>query len=73
VTTGDGGGGSGCPKREMCEVVFSHISFAPSAGVMRALYCETRFQVCARFLRAESGLPVPPTLRPDGSERRTGG
>ncbi|GEJ56505.1 hypothetical protein [Anaeromyxobacter diazotrophicus] len=67
------GSGGGCPKRAMCDAVFAHVTFAPSAGVVRALYCEARFEACERFRLAAAGRPVPPTLRPDGTERRSAG
>jgi hypothetical protein len=68
MTRPNGAPASACPKREQCEAAFSHISFAPSVGVLRALYCESRYEACERYKRLASGQAVPPTLLPDGRD-----
>jgi len=62
--TTPGGAPGACPERERCKAVFT--AMTTMAGVWKALYCEGRFDTCARYRRAQAREPVPPHLLPNG-------
>lgn len=47
--------------------VFPLVSGKTSLQVMQIMYCESRYERCARYRSAQDGVAPPRTLLPDGT------
>lgn len=56
-----------CPNLKNCPM-FASFESASAGKIFKKLYCEAKFDTCARYQRSQAGMNVSPTLLPNGSE-----
>lgn len=56
-----------CPHLTTCPM-FASFESASAGKIFKKLYCEAKFETCARYQRSHAGMSVSPTLLPNGSE-----
>lgn len=61
-----------CPHASSCSL-FPRFAMRASLGVWAALYCESKFESCARYQAANERVAIPDLLLPNGKVLRVAG
>jgi len=61
-----------CPHTSSCSL-FPRLAMRASLGVWAALYCENKFESCARYQAAQERRAIPDLLLPNGKVLRVAG